>query len=578
MTAQQGAFDGGTTPRWAYQTSFWQRRRPAFWLFVITLAITGLDFLAQQMQMIAAVPQAWFTTIILLVPYAVPVVAIIYFLDLYEHEPISILAAAVLWGGIAATTLSMYTNTPLMELIFKVTGDPNFTQSWSAALTAPFVEEGFKAIGVILLVAIARPELDDVLDGFVWGAMVGIGFLLVEDVFYFVRAFAETGGYDTLFGMFMIRILGAGPYSHFLYTGLVGMGIAYYTTRTDEAWSRRLGIGLLLAAAGVAAHFFWNSPIFSGLADEGGLFGWAAYVTVKGLPMLIGLILVVRLARQRERRWFRAFSQTFFDDGAITEAELAELGGLRARRSARKAAGRAKGPAGAKLKGQIQRQQINLAMVMSRYGSEQHPEVARQQQFVLGMKGQLAAMGAAPVMGAAPAWGQPASSAPVPGAPVQAQPAGWGQPASSAPVQAQVQAQPVGWGQPAQATPAQAAPSAQPAPVTWGQRDPTARGAGPGSPARGRRICPRSSPHARTAPGVGSHAPRPGRGPARLGDPRSVAGPDRLAGRPARAGHRRAGRGLGEGHRRQRLDRLGGRPPARAEDLTGAATRRLHRA
>ena len=213
MIAQQGAFDGATAPRWGYETSFWQFRRPAFWLFVITLVITGLDFLAQQMQMISVVPGAWLTTVILLVPYAVPVVAIIYFLDLYEHEPISILAAALLWGGIAATTLAMYTNTPLMELIFKVTGDPTFTQNWSAALTAPFVEEGFKAMGVILLVAIARPELDDLLDGFVWGAMVGIGFLLVEDVLYFVRAFAETGTYDTLFGIAMDDVaLGALAY------------------------------------------------------------------------------------------------------------------------------------------------------------------------------------------------------------------------------------------------------------------------------------------------------------------------------------------------------------------------------
>jgi protease PrsW len=455
VIAQQSAYDPGTTPRWGYQTSFWQRRRPAFWLFVITLLITGLDFLAQQLQLIALVPGAWFTTVFLLVPYAVPVVAIIYFLDLYEHEPISILAAAVLWGGIAATTLAIYTNTPLMELIFKVTGDPTFTQSWSAALTAPFVEEGFKALGVILLIAIARAELDDVLDGFVWGAMVGIGFLLVEDVLYFVRAFAQTGTYDTLFGMFMIRILGAGPYSHFLYTGLVGMGIAYYTTRTDQVWGRRVGIGLLLAAAGVAAHFFWNSPIFSGLLEEGGLVGWAVYVTIKGLPMLIGLILIVRLARQRERRWFRTFSQTFFDDGAITEGELAELGGLRARRRARQAAGRAKGPAGKKLKGQIQRQQINLAMVMSRYGSEQHPEVVRQQQFVLGMKAQLAAIGTTPAMAAAPAWGQPAQAGPVtavPGATAQAQPTGWGQPA-----------------QPTASTPAQGAPATQAAtaPATW---------------------------------------------------------------------------------------------------------------
>src|SRR5450759_4992691 len=93
-------------------------------------------------------------------------------------------------------------------------------------------------------------------------------------------------------------------------------------------------------------------------------------------------------------------------------------------------------------------------MVMSRYGSEQHPEVARQEQFVLGMKAQFAAMGAAPAMAAAPAWGQPAQAAPVMGAPVQGQPAAWGQPAQPAPVQAApavqaVQPAPVAWGQPA---------------------------------------------------------------------------------------------------------------------------------
>jgi RsiW-degrading membrane proteinase PrsW (M82 family) len=399
------------------------------------------------------------------------VIAIIYFLDLYEREPISILVAGLLWGGIAATTLSMYTNTPLSELVFKLTGDAAFTESWSAALTAPFVEEGFKAIGLILLVSIARPEMDDLLDGFVWGAMVGVGFLLVEDVLYFVRAFAATGSYGDLIGMFMIRILGAGPYSHFLYTGLVGMGVAYYATRTGETFGRRVGIGLAYAAAGVAAHFFWNSPLLSELLGDGtSLVGWGLFVTVKGLPMLIGLVLVVRLARRREGRWFAAFSQPFFDDGAITEAELAELGGLRSRRRARKAAGRAKGPGGAKLKGMIQRQQINLAMVMSRYGSETHPEVARQQQLVMGLKGQYEALGVAPVagmVGAAPAWGQAAPVAPVApvAAAVGAAPA-WGQPSQPA---AQAAPQPApqaaaAWGQPAPTPWVQPAPSPTPAP------------------------------------------------------------------------------------------------------------------
>ena len=472
MTAQSSNLSAGPAPSWGDQTGFFQRGRPAFWMFVVTLVVCSLDFLGQQLNFISTAPDAWLVTIILLVPYAIPVIAIIYYLDLYEREPLSIMVAGFLWGGIAATTLSMYTNTPLDEVIFKITGSADFTQAWGAALTAPFVEEGFKALGVILLVAIAREEFDDILDGFVWGAMVGIGFLLVEDVFYFVRAFVNDGGnWGSIIQMFMIRILGAGPYSHFLYTGLVGMGIAYYQTRTDVSPGRRLMMGLLYAAAGVGAHFFWNSPLLGFVFDfVPGIIGLAVFMTLKGLPMLIGLIVVLKLARNRERRWFAAFSQTFFDDGAITPAELGELSGLRARRRARKAAGAAKGPMGEKLKGQIQRQQINLAMAMSKFGSEQHPEVARQQALVIGLKTQLVGMGAAPVAtvawggaatgGAAPAWGQPVQPAPT----AQPAPSGWGQ----QPAQSGV-AQPAAatWSQPAPAPvqPAQPGP-VEPAPAT----------------------------------------------------------------------------------------------------------------
>ena len=154
MSGQQGTFGEGVAPRWGYQTSFWQRRQPAFWLFVVSVALTGFVMLGQQLEMIGVAPDAWLLTLVLLVPYAVPVVLVVYWLDLYEREPVSILAAALVWGGVVATTLSIYTNTPLAELIFKLTGDAVFTSEWSAALTAPFVEEGFKALGIILLVSI----------------------------------------------------------------------------------------------------------------------------------------------------------------------------------------------------------------------------------------------------------------------------------------------------------------------------------------------------------------------------------------------------------------------------------------
>ena len=177
---------------------------------------------------------------------------------------------------------------------------------WGAAISAPFVEELYKALGIVLLISIARDELDDVLDGFVWGAMVGIGFLLVEDVFYFVRAFGETGSMVSVFQMFLIRILGAGPYSHFLYTGLTGMGIAYWYVRQRRLdgpaarWSARASS----SRAGRRTSS-GTRPCSSDLLGDGSDIAiWVIFVTAKGLPMLIGLAIVVRLARRREERWF----------------------------------------------------------------------------------------------------------------------------------------------------------------------------------------------------------------------------------------------------------------------------------
>jgi RsiW-degrading membrane proteinase PrsW (M82 family) len=378
------------TPDWSGQTGFVQRRRAAFWLFLVALAVTGLDFLGQQLEMASQAQTAWLLTIVLLLPYAIPAVAIIYYLDSYEREPVSILLAALLWGGVVATTLALYTNTPLLELIFKLTGDPQLTSDWGAAIAAPLVEELFKGLGIVLLVSIARAELDDVLDGFVWGAMVGIGFLLVEDVFYFVRAFGDTGSIVTIFQMFLIRILGAGPYSHFLYTGLVGMGIASWYVRDDLPSGRRALTAAGYIAAGWACHFAWNSPILTSVLGDGGLRGWIAFVTLKGLPMLIGFAIVVNLARRRERRWFAGLAAAFADDGSITDAERATLSGLRSRRRVRKAARAAKGPDGERLMGRIQRAQLDLARTFSRTRSEMDPAVVAAARQVQALKAQYA--------------------------------------------------------------------------------------------------------------------------------------------------------------------------------------------
>ena len=133
-------------------------------------------------------PGGWALSWLLLALYGMPVLVVIYSLDLYEREPLSLVAAAFVWGAFAATTLSALGNGGWGLTVARI-GGPEFAARWTAALTAPFVEETLKGCGVVLLYLIARDEIDDVMDGFVYGAVCGLGFAIVEDVFYFMSVF-----------------------------------------------------------------------------------------------------------------------------------------------------------------------------------------------------------------------------------------------------------------------------------------------------------------------------------------------------------------------------------------------------
>ena len=133
-------------------------------------------------------PTGWALSWALLALYALPVLFLVYVLDLYEREPLSLVIGALLWGAVAATTLSGFANDGWGLVVARV-GGPEFAARWTAALTAPFVEETLKGSGVVLIYLIARDEFDDMMDGFVYGALCGLGFAVVEDVFYFMGVF-----------------------------------------------------------------------------------------------------------------------------------------------------------------------------------------------------------------------------------------------------------------------------------------------------------------------------------------------------------------------------------------------------
>ena len=380
-----------------HHARFRQPRQPAFWLYLGLVGLTGLVAIAEQSLYRSISPSGWALSWFLLALYGLPVVVVVYLLDLYEREPVPLLGAAFAWGAIAATTLSAIGNAGWGLAVARI-GGPEFAARWTAALTAPFVEEILKGCGVVLIYLIARDEVDDVMDGFVYGAICGLGFAIVEDVFYFMAVFGgESAG--VLQG-FWLRVVAGGLYGHVLYTGIVGMAIGVVVSRrAAEPLGRRLALAAGLCLLAVAAHFLWNSRLLTFFPAEpwvGSDYLLVVLATaVKGLPLLVFVAIAVALARRRERRWLRSALEAEVGLDGISAEELHLLESPRRRHAARRAMRRRAGPRAASLLHRLQREQVNLAMVASRVGDPADPALVHQRRYCRSLRDALEAIPAA---------------------------------------------------------------------------------------------------------------------------------------------------------------------------------------
>jgi RsiW-degrading membrane proteinase PrsW (M82 family) len=379
---------------WGRQTSLFQTRLPAFWVYAAIVAVTAYYAWQEQKLFSELSASGWLLSWLLLIVYALPLFLAVYLLDLYEREPPSLVFGALVWGAVAATVLSALANQGWGLVVARI-GGPEFAARWTAALTAPFVEEIAKAAGIVLIYLIARREMDDVMDGFVYGAMVGLGFTVVEDVFYFVAIFGGTPA-GVLEG-FYFRVISSGLYGHVLYTGLSGMGIAYFVSRAEEEpFRRRLLVAAALFGAGVLGHFLWNSPFlnfYPGTLEDVG--DWARIPlasAIKGLPLLAVVIVLVKLAHRRERMWLEAALRFEADSPALTHGELRILLDAGARRRSRRDLRVRAGPVAARLLKRVQKEQVNLAMIRTRVAAHDDPALVRQRALCSSLRAALLAM------------------------------------------------------------------------------------------------------------------------------------------------------------------------------------------
>ncbi|EKQ68008.1 putative membrane protein [Leptolyngbyaceae cyanobacterium JSC-12] len=191
--------------------------------------------------------------------------AILWFLDRREPESRWLYLIAVLWGAVIATAIAL----PINAAIFKGLGDfvtlhpevkailgEGAGKMLAPPIAGPIVEEILKGLGVLLLFWLFRNEFDNVRDGFIYGALVGIGFNLLETPIYITNGFHSTGDMPLYFQI-ADRFALFGFAGHALYTGLFGMGLglARQTTRRWLRIAAPIGGWLL----GFSGHFLNNA-------------------------------------------------------------------------------------------------------------------------------------------------------------------------------------------------------------------------------------------------------------------------------------------------------------------------------
>ena len=90
-----------------HHRTIFQVHQPAFWVFAAFLVYGAVRMIGTLGQLASVSRSGWALSWLLLLVYAAPLCVLIYSLDLYEREPISLVIAAFLWGAFAATTLAL---------------------------------------------------------------------------------------------------------------------------------------------------------------------------------------------------------------------------------------------------------------------------------------------------------------------------------------------------------------------------------------------------------------------------------------------------------------------------------------
>ena len=241
----------------------WVLSNPAMWVLSFMIAFTLMGYLVftghpeldlsaiLQLSLISAVA-AFFIPLLLMV--------LVWYADIQEREPLKYVVAMFTWG-IFAALIAFFVN-PLLIAAFNISLSNVplvLIVVFGSVIISPISEELAKALGVYVMAG--HREMDNTLDGLLYGFAVGVGFAAVENWFYFISKMDPLAiGIDAWILAVVYRSF-FNTIAHGCFTAFVGAMIGMIKARPRMAGYSYLGFipGLFVA---IILHMIFNLSAF----------------------------------------------------------------------------------------------------------------------------------------------------------------------------------------------------------------------------------------------------------------------------------------------------------------------------
>ncbi|MEO5720904.1 MAG: PrsW family intramembrane metalloprotease [Chthoniobacterales bacterium] len=240
-------------------------------------------------------------------------------IDRFEKEPVWMLIGAFVWGATVAVFVAFVFNTIFEAIAYNAIAE--MAGVATATLSAPVIEELGKGLALVIFYFWKRDEFDNVIDGIIYAAMVGLGFAMTENILYYGRAIAEGGLGGSVFVFFLRGVVS--PFAHPFFTSMTGIGLGLAQQSRQGSPLKIIAplIGLMVA---MALHGLWN------LSAAFGAVFLVAYVVVM-VPAFGGVLLLIGFSLRSEGRIIRQHLATERESGFLDPAAFEALCTVRGR-------------------------------------------------------------------------------------------------------------------------------------------------------------------------------------------------------------------------------------------------------